>query len=170
VVKSRVCRALPSVCAHLFLPSHPQTQRERHPHHHRPQVERRIRRHNTSGAGSGSWSIVCLELGALRGRRRRDAGHQGKANPTGALIYGESVSFYAIPLGFVRMLRECGVGAHPGSVRRRRTAVATTGWSWPGRTPVDRQERERERVLGSARRLCLGGVRLKMPGHPWIRK
>jgi hypothetical protein len=85
---------------------------------------------------------VCLELGALRGRRRRDTGHRGKADPTGALIYGESVSSYAIPLGFVRMSRECGVGAHPGSVRRWRTVVATTGWSWLSRTPVDRQERE----------------------------
>jgi hypothetical protein len=34
--------------------------------------------------------------------------------------------------------RVCG-----GLERRRRTAVATTGWSWSGRAPVDRQERER---------------------------
>jgi hypothetical protein len=30
--------------------------------------------------------------------------------------------------------------------------------------------RERERVLGRARRLCMGGVRLKTPGRAWIRK
>mgnify|MGYP006934354372 CR=1 FL=1 len=110
----------------------------------RPRVERRIRQRNTSGVGSGAWPIVYLELGALRGRRRRDAGHRGQADPTGALIYGESISSYAIPWGFVRMSRECGVGADPGPVRRQRTAVATTGWSWPGRTPVDREEREGE--------------------------
>jgi hypothetical protein len=144
MIKSWVCRAIPSVCAYLFLPSLPRTQRGRHPHRHRPQVERIIRRRSTSGVGSRAWPIVCLELGALRGRRWRGTCHRGQADPTDALIYGESVSSYAISWGFVRMSRECGVGADPGPVRRRRTAVANTGWSWPGKTSVDRQEREGE--------------------------
>jgi hypothetical protein len=113
VFKSQACRALPFVCAHLFFPSLPRTQRDRRPHRHRPRVERRIRQRNTSGVGSGAWPIVYLELGALRGRRRRDAGHRGQADPTGAIIYGESVSSNAIPFGFVRMSRVCGVGVPP---------------------------------------------------------
>jgi hypothetical protein len=94
--------------------------------------------------GLGLGRSCAWELGVLRGLRWRDIGHRGQADPTDALIYGVLVSSYAIPWGFVRMSRECGVGADPGMVRRRRMAVATTGWSWPGRTPVDRHEREGE--------------------------
>jgi hypothetical protein len=37
--------------------------------------------------------------------------------------------------------------------------VATTVWSWPGRAPVEWQERGQRVVRG--RRLCLGSQRLK---------
>jgi hypothetical protein len=44
--------------------------------------------------------------------------------------------------------------------------VATTGWSWPSRALVDRQERGQQVVRG--RRLCLGSRRLKKDGRSLI--
>jgi hypothetical protein len=118
----------------------------------RPRVERRIRQLNTSGVGSGAWPIVYLELGTLRGRRRRDTGHRGQADPTGAIIYGESVSSNAIPCGFVRMPRVCGVGAPPGDGGGDHWLVLV-GQNAGGPTG------ERGGVPGMARRLRLGVVR-----------
>jgi hypothetical protein len=127
--------------------------------------EKSIRRCSDYGAGSGAWPIVCQELGAFWGRRRRDVGHREQADPTGALIYDESVSSYAVSWGLLRCRESVGL-------ERTRDRCASGGRRWRTLAGLGRVEcrligrRERECVLGMARRLCLGVMRLMTPRCP----
>lgn len=113
--------------------------------------EKSIRRRSDSGAGS-IWGLADRVPGAqsISGSHRRDVGHREQADPTGALIYGESFSSYAVSWGSLRCR---------GSVGLEWTQDRCTGGRrWRTLAGLGRAERRlpgrRERVPGMARRLC----------------